>query len=44
MLVIPGGEERTDGEFRKLYAAGGFGLTRIVRTKAELCVIEGQKA
>ena len=44
MLVIPGGQERTDGEFRKLYATAGFRLTRIVPTKAEVCVIEGQKA
>jgi hypothetical protein len=43
MLVIPGGKERTEEEYRKLYEAGGFQLTRIVPTKAEVSVIEGKK-
>ena len=43
MLVIPGGEERTEEEYRKLYEAAGFRLTRIVPTKAEVSVIEGRK-
>ncbi|HLJ10103.1 MAG TPA: methyltransferase [Planctomycetaceae bacterium] len=43
MLTIPGGKERTEDEFRKLYQAGGFQLTRIVPTKAEVCLIEGKK-
>jgi hypothetical protein len=43
MLTIPGGKERTEEEFRKLYDSGGFRLTRIVPTKAEVCVIEGTK-
>jgi hypothetical protein len=44
MLTIPGGKERTEEEFRKLYAAAGFELTRIVPTRAEVCVIEGRKS
>ena len=44
MLVIPGGKERTEEEYRQLYEAGGFQLTRIVPTKAEVSVIEGKKA
>jgi hypothetical protein len=44
MLVIPGGEERTEEEYRSLYQAAGFRLTRIVPTQAEVSVIEGQKA
>jgi hypothetical protein len=44
MLVIPGGKERTEEEYRKLYEAGGFHLTRIVPTKAGVSVIEGRKA
>lgn len=44
MLVIPGGKERTENEYRKLYQAGGFNLTRIVPTKAEVSVIEGKPA
>lgn len=43
MLVIPGGEERTEDEYRKLYQAAGFRLTRIVATQAEVGVIEGKK-
>ncbi len=44
MLVIPGGEERTAEEYRRLYGAAGFRLTRIVPTQTEVCVIEGEKA
>jgi len=43
MLVIPGGKERTEAEFRKLYESSGFRLTRIVPTQAEVSVIEGKK-
>ena len=43
VLVIPGGEERTEEEYRRLYEGAGFRLTRIVLTKAEVSVIEGQK-
>lgn len=43
MLLIPGGKERTEEEFRSLLAAGGFRLTRIVPTPADLCVLEGVK-
>jgi len=41
MLVLPGGKERTAEEYRTLYAAAGFKLTRIVPTKADVSVIEG---
>jgi hypothetical protein len=44
MLVVPGGKERTEDEYRALYKAGGFDLTRIVPTKAGVSVIEGEKA
>jgi hypothetical protein len=43
MMVIPGGEERTEEEYRKLFDGAGFRLTRIVATKAEVSVIEGKK-
>ena len=36
MFVIPGGKERTEDEYRKLFAGCGFTLTRIVPTKAEV--------
>jgi hypothetical protein len=44
MLVIPGGRERTEEEYRALFAAGGFRLTRVVPTRAEVSVIEGAPA
>jgi hypothetical protein len=44
MLVVPGGKERTEPEYRKLFEVGGFHLTRIVSTRAEVSVIEGRKA
>jgi ubiquinone/menaquinone biosynthesis C-methylase UbiE len=44
MLVIPGGQERTREEYERLFAASGFRLTRTVPTKADVSVIEGQKA
>jgi SAM-dependent methyltransferase len=44
MLVIPGGKERTEEEYHKLYADCGFDLTRVVPTGAEVSVIEGRKA
>jgi ubiquinone/menaquinone biosynthesis C-methylase UbiE len=44
MLVIPGGQERTEAEYRRLFEAAGFRLTRIVPTATEVCVIEGEKS
>lgn len=44
MLVIPGGKERTEQEYRQLYQSANFTLNRIVPTKAEVSVIEGSKA
>jgi hypothetical protein len=44
MLMMPGGRERTEAEFRTLLAASGFELTRIVPTKSPLSVIEGRPA
>jgi hypothetical protein len=41
MLVLPGGMERTEKEFRELFAASGFRLERIIPTPALQCVIEG---
>ena len=43
MLVISGGKERTEEDFRALYERAGFCLTKIVPTKAGICVIEGTK-
>ena len=41
MLVMAGGRERTEEEFRRLYESSGFRLTRIVPTESPFSVIEG---
>jgi hypothetical protein len=41
MLVITGGRERTEAEFNDLFISSGFKLSRIIRTKESVCVIEG---
>lgn len=41
MLVMTGGRERSEGEFRRLYEASGFRLNRIVPTESPFSVIEG---
>jgi len=43
MLVIPGGLERTEEEYRQLYDNAGFRLSGVVPTRAEVSVIEGKK-
>jgi hypothetical protein len=43
MMVIAGGQERTEEEFRALLEQAGFCLTRIVPTKAGICLIEETK-
>ncbi len=41
MLIMPGGIERTEDEFRRLYEAAGFRLSRVVPAQDDLSVIEG---
>jgi len=41
MLVLPGGMERTEQEFRDLFAASGFRLERIIPTPGIQFIIEG---
>jgi hypothetical protein len=43
MLVMTGGRERTEAEFRDLYERSGFRLTRIVPTESPFSVIEGAR-
>ena len=43
MLLLPGGKERTEAEFSKLFEGAGFKLTRVVPTKGALFVVEGEK-
>ncbi len=42
MLLMPGGRERTEPEFRKLFAKAGFEITRIVPTRRPDSVIEAR--
>ncbi len=42
MLVMTGGRERTEAEFRALYKAAGFELTRIVPAHPSAAIIEGR--
>jgi hypothetical protein len=44
MLVCTGGRQRSEAEFRELYTAAGFRLTRIIPTQAASRVIEGTPA
>ncbi len=44
MLLMAGGHERTESEFAELLAKAGLRLTRVVRTKSPVCVIESVKA
>ena len=41
MLVVTGGRERTEGEFRALLGSAGFCLHRIIPTDQGICVLEG---
>ena len=41
MLVGPGGQERTEDEYRELYKKAGFRLTRVVPTASPVSVVEG---
>jgi hypothetical protein len=42
MLLMPGGRERTAGEFSALLARGGFALSRVVPTESPLSVVEAR--
>jgi hypothetical protein len=44
MLMMPGGRERSESEFRALFASAGFELTRVVPTRSPLSVIEARVA
>jgi len=41
MLLIPGGKERTESEYRELFNEAGFELSQIVPTNTELSIVEG---
>ena len=44
MLVIVGGHERTEADYRALFEAAGFKLTQIIPTSSEMSIIEGVRA
>lgn len=44
MLLIPGGQERTEAEYRQLLGKAGFQLARIVPTRTEISVLVAQPA
>lgn len=44
MLLIPGGKERTENEYRELFRKAGFELTRVIPTETEVSIIEAVKA
>jgi len=44
MMIFPGGRERTEEEFQKLFASAGFKLSRVTPTKSPLSVIEALPA
>jgi hypothetical protein len=41
MLIFPGGRERTEKEFRELFALSGWQLTRVIPTAAPESIVEG---
>ncbi len=44
MLIFPGGCERTEKQFRELFAAAGWRLSRIIPTAAADSIVEGVPA
>jgi hypothetical protein len=40
MMVNTGGRDRSEGEFRTLFAASGLRLERTFRTPSAMCVLE----
>ncbi|HEX7956153.1 MAG TPA: methyltransferase [Pyrinomonadaceae bacterium] len=43
MLVLTGGRERTEGEYRTLLGRAGFRLSRVVPSQALVSLIEGER-
>jgi hypothetical protein len=44
MLIFPSGRERTEAQFRELFAAAGWKLSRVIPTAAQDSIIEGLPA
>jgi hypothetical protein len=43
MLIMTGGRQRTEEEYRQLYAAAGLQLLRIVPTNTQFSIVEGAR-
>jgi hypothetical protein len=43
MLLIPGGKERTEAEYRELFQKGGFELARVIPTESEVSILEATR-
>lgn len=43
MLLIPGGQERTEDEYRSLFQQANFRLTRVLPTASEVSIIEAER-
>jgi hypothetical protein len=43
LIGTENGRERTEAEFRQLFEAAGFSLSKVVKTVSPFCVIEGIK-
>lgn len=43
MMVLTGGVERTESEYRALFSAAGFSLNKITHTESPISVIEGAR-
>jgi len=41
MLIFPGGKERSESQFRDLFAAAGWRVSRIVPTPSGMSIVEG---
>jgi len=42
MLLLPGGLERTESQYARLFESAGFRLTRVIPTRSPVSVIEGE--
>jgi hypothetical protein len=42
MMVLLGGRERTEAEYRRLFAAHDFRLTCVLPTAGDVSVVEGR--
>jgi hypothetical protein len=44
LMMVIGGQERTEADFRGLYGRAGLKLNRIIPTPSAVSIIEGEEA